>query len=64
MRFSILQNGLQINEILIFFYFQGNGDFKDIFVLSNYAYYSPNILNFYCINNFEQNIDLANSKHI
>lgn len=47
-----------------FFYFQGNGDFEDIFVLSNYAYYSPNISKFYCINNFEQNIDLVDSKHI
>jgi hypothetical protein len=64
MRFSILQNGLQIDEILIFFYFQDNGDFEDIFVLSNYAYYTPNISNFYCINSFEQNIDLVNSKHI
>jgi hypothetical protein len=64
MRFSILQNELQIDQILNFLNFQGNGDFEDILVLSNYAYYSPNISNFYCINSFEHNIDLVNSKHI
>jgi hypothetical protein len=38
----ILQNGLQIDEILIFFYFQINGALKHMCVLSNYACYNHN----------------------
>jgi hypothetical protein len=42
----ILQNGLHVNEILLFLNFQVNGALKDIYVLSNYACYDHNILKF------------------
>jgi hypothetical protein len=38
----ILQNGLQVDEILNFFYFQDNGALKDTCVLLNYACYNHN----------------------
>jgi hypothetical protein len=38
----ILQNGLQVDEILTFFYFQVNGALKNMCVLSNYACYNRN----------------------
>jgi len=38
----ILQNGLQVNEILNFLYFQVNGALKTTCVLSNYACYNHN----------------------
>jgi hypothetical protein len=41
-KFLILQNGLQVNEILNFFYFQVNGALKTTCVLSNYACYNHN----------------------
>jgi hypothetical protein len=39
----ILQNGLHVDEILIFLKFQFNGTLKDIYVLSNYGCYNHNI---------------------
>jgi hypothetical protein len=39
-KFLILQNGLQVNDILNFFYFQVNGALKNTCVLSNYACYN------------------------
>jgi hypothetical protein len=33
-KFLILQNGLQVNEMLNFFYFQVNGALKNTFALS------------------------------
>jgi hypothetical protein len=41
-KFLVLQNGLQVNEILNFFYFQVNGALKNTCVLSNYACYNHN----------------------
>jgi hypothetical protein len=41
-KFLILQNGLQVNDILNFFYFQVNGALKNTCVLSNYACYNHN----------------------
>jgi hypothetical protein len=46
MRCSILQNGLQIDVILIFQNFQINEKLKDTYVLSNYACYNHNISKF------------------
>jgi hypothetical protein len=40
--FLILQNGLQIDGILNFFYFQVNGALKNTCVLLNYACYNHN----------------------
>jgi hypothetical protein len=40
----ILQNGLHVDEILIFFQF--NGALKNIYALSNYECYNHNISNF------------------
>jgi hypothetical protein len=45
-RCSILQNGLYVNEILIFYLFQVSGALKNAYVLSNYACYNHNILKF------------------
>jgi hypothetical protein len=44
-RCPILQNGLNLDEILIFWKFQVNGALKDIYVVSNYVCYKgPNML--------------------
>jgi hypothetical protein len=40
--FLVLQNGLQVDEILNFFYFQANGALKWTCVPSNYACYNHN----------------------
>jgi hypothetical protein len=45
-RCLILQNGLHVDEILIFFKFQINGALKNTYVLSNYACYNQNISKF------------------
>jgi len=42
-KFLILQNGLQVNKIVNFFYFQVNGALKTTCVLSNYASYNYSI---------------------
>jgi len=39
----IVQNGLHVDEILIFLKFQFNGTLKDTYVLSNYGCYNHNI---------------------
>lgn len=44
----ILQNELQVDEILIRKIIQVNENLKDIYVLSNYAFYNYNISNFQC----------------
>jgi hypothetical protein len=43
---SILQNGLHVDEMLIFKKFQLSGALKDTYVLSNYGCYNHNISNF------------------
>jgi hypothetical protein len=43
---SILQNGLHVDEILIFLKFQLSGALKDTYVLSNYGCYNHNISNY------------------
>jgi hypothetical protein len=45
-RCSILQNGLHVDEILIFQKFQVNGALKYIYVLLSYACYNYNISKF------------------
>jgi hypothetical protein len=42
----ILQNGLHVNEILIFLKFKFSGSLKDTYVLSNYGFYNHNISNY------------------
>jgi len=45
-RCLILQNGLHVDEILIYKKYQVTMSLKYIYVLSNYAYYDHNISNF------------------
>ncbi len=45
-KFPILQNGLHVDEILIFKIFQVNGTLKDTYLLSKYACYNHNISKF------------------
>ncbi len=47
-KFLILQNGLQIDEILILKKIQINEDLKDIYILSKYACNNQNISKFQC----------------
>jgi hypothetical protein len=42
MKFPILQNELQVDEVLNIFYFEVNGALKNTCVLSNYACYNHN----------------------
>jgi hypothetical protein len=53
---------MKIDQLLIFFYFQVNGDLKYTYVFSNCTYYSHNISKFLCKNYFEHCIDWLVSK--
>lgn len=46
MIFSVLQNGLQVNEISIIFYFHVNVSLEDIYLNLNCVYYNRNKSNF------------------
>ncbi len=43
---SILQNGLHVDEMFIFFKFQLRGAIKNIYVLSKYGCYNHNVSKF------------------
>ncbi len=56
-RCLILQNGPDVDEILIFQKFQVNGALKDTYVLLNYACYNYNISKNLIWSRFEHNFD-------